>query len=83
MKSYFLAIFSILVVLGQLSAQVVVEQPAFSVRNNENFEIEKIVIDKKSTTLHVRGYMRGWQGRDKVDKDIYTNLVHKMIYLNN
>jgi hypothetical protein len=72
MKTYFLAILSVLVVLGQLSAkQVVVEQPAFSVRNNENFEIEKIVMDKNSTTLHVRGYTRGWQGRDKVDKDVY------------
>jgi thiol-disulfide isomerase/thioredoxin len=66
-----LAILSVLVVLGQLSAkQVVVEQPAFSVRNNENFEIEKIVIDKNSTILHVRGYT-SWQGRDKVDKDVY------------
>ena len=75
MKTYTLAILSIMLVFGQLSAkEIVVEQPAFSVRINNDFEIEKIVIDKKSTTLHIRGYVFGFVN---VDKDIYLNVGGK------
>ena len=60
-----------LFVFGQLSAkEIVVERPAFSVRNNDFFEIEKIVMDKNATTLHIRGYAN-WSGWNKVDRNIY------------
>ena len=61
MKKYILLILSALLIFGQLSAkEIIVERPAFSVRNNDFCEIEKIVVDKKATTVHLRGYSSGW-----------------------
>lgn len=72
MKIHILTILSILLVFGQLSAKdIVVDRPAFSVRVNDNFEIEKIVMDKKATTLHIRGYA------GVLDNDIYLNVDGK------
>ena len=66
-----LTFLSALLLVGQMSAkEIVVEQPAFNVRNNNDFEIEKIVMDKEHTTLHIRGYAFG---NVNVDKDIYLN----------
>ena len=76
MKTYTLAILSIMLIIGQMSAkELVVEQPAFSVRINNDLEIEKIVIDKKATTLHIRGIYTF--GLVNVDKDIYLNVGGK------
>ena len=67
---------SLLLVFGQLSAkEIVVERPAFSVRNNDFFEIEKIVMDKNSTTLNIRGYDRNKEVI--VSDDIYLNIAGK------
>ena len=66
---------STLLIVGQMSAnEIVIEQPAFDVRINNDFEIEKIVIDKEHTTLHVREYAFG---NINVDKDIYLNVGGK------
>jgi len=78
MKIHILLVLSILLILGQLSAkEIVVEQPAFSVRLNDHFEIEKIVIDKKATTLHMRGYA------GVLVNDIYLNVDGKEYPLQN
>ncbi len=75
MKTHILTILSILLIAGQMSAkEIVVEHPAFSARINDRFEIEKIVIDNKATTLHVRGY---YFGIVNVDKDIYLEVGEK------
>ena len=75
MKNSILIILNALLVVGQMSAkEIVVEQPAFSVRINNDLEIEKIVIDKNATTLHIRGYAFGFAD---VDKDIYLNVGGK------
>ena len=76
MKTLILSVLSILLVCEQLSAkEIVVEQPAFSVRINDYFEIEKIVIDKKATTLYVRGYDRHREAI--LYDDIYLNIAGK------
>ena len=75
MKTSILAILSILLITGQMSAkEIVVEQPAFNVRIGNDLEIEKIIIDQKTTTLHIRGY---YFGLVNVDKDIYLNIGGK------
>jgi len=75
MKTNILAIFSILLIAGQMSAkEIVVEQPAFNVRVNNDFEIEKIIINDKSTTLKMKGYAFGLVN---VDRDIYLNVGGK------
>ena len=75
MKTQILAILSILLIVGQMSAkEIVVEQPAFNVRINNDLEIEKIVINEKATTLHIRGYSFGFVN---IDKDIYLNIGGK------
>jgi len=54
--------------------EIVVEQPAFSVRNNNDFEIEKIIISDSSTTLQMKVFALGLFN---VDKDIYLNVGGK------
>ena len=62
MKTYSLAILFIMLMTGQMSEkEIVVEQPAFSVRINNDLEIKKIVFDtdmlfeEPFTKFHMEG----------------------------
>jgi len=59
-----------------MSAQeIVVEHPAFSIRKNDFFEIERVVINEMSTTLYIKGFQTF--GLVSVDPDIYLNVGGK------
>jgi len=75
MKRNILIILSILLLSGHVSvAEIVVEQPAFSVRINNDLEIEKIVISEESTILQVKRYAFGLFN---VDKEIFLKIGDK------
>jgi len=75
MRTNILTFLVILFIAGQVSAtEIVIEQPAFSVRINNDFEIEKIIIGEKSTTLHIKRYAFGLVN---VDKDIFLYISGK------
>jgi len=76
MKNHILIILSTLFVFGQLASaqEIVVEQPAFGVRYYDFFEIEKIVVGKEATTLHIRSYFGSWRS---LKEDIYLSVSGK------
>ena len=75
MKTKIMVVLSILLIAGQLSAaDIIVEQPSFNVRINNDFEIEKIIINQESTTLQMKSYLLGVMN---IDKNIFLKVGAK------